>query len=44
MVIVRNMMSKMDGTIEITSREDVETVVTLNLPAGCSPPGDGLRA
>lgn len=44
MVIMKNMMSKMDGIIEVASREDVETVVTLNLPAGRPPSGDGPRA
>jgi C4-dicarboxylate-specific signal transduction histidine kinase len=40
LVIMRNMMTKMDGTIELASRENVETVLTLNLPAG-RPPGTG---
>jgi signal transduction histidine kinase len=40
LVIMKNMMSKMDGTIEVESRENVETMVTLDLPAG-RPPGDG---
>ena len=52
LVIMRNMMTKMDGTIEVASRENVETVVTLNLPAGPSPgtgpnppsPGSGRPA
>ncbi len=34
LVIMKNMMTKMDGTIEIASRENVETILTLNLPAG----------
>jgi signal transduction histidine kinase len=39
LVIMKNMMTKMDGTIEVDSRENVETVVTLNLPAGRQPGG-----
>jgi signal transduction histidine kinase len=34
MVIMKNMMTKMSGTIEVSSRENVETVVTLELPVG----------
>lgn len=34
LVIAKKMMSKMDGTVEIESQEDVGTVVTLNLPEG----------
>ncbi len=37
LVIMRNMMTKMGGTIEIDSREGVETTLTLNLPAGKAP-------
>ncbi len=32
LVIVKKMMSKMDGTVEVESEEDRGTVVTLNLP------------
>ncbi len=42
LVIMKNMMTKMDGTLEITSRENVETILTLNLPAG-KPPGRSNR-
>ncbi len=34
LVIVRKMLSKMDGTVEIESEEGRGTVVTLNLPEG----------
>ncbi len=37
LVIMKNMMTKMNGTIEIESRENVETMLTLNLPAGRPP-------
>ena len=37
LVIMKNMMAKMAGTIEIESRENVGTTVTLDLPAGRSP-------
>lgn len=37
LVIMKNMMAKMDGTIEISSREDVGTTLTLDLPAGTAP-------
>ncbi len=40
LVIMRNMMTKMDGTIELESSENVETIVTLNLPAGAAPGGE----
>jgi C4-dicarboxylate-specific signal transduction histidine kinase len=34
LVIVKKMMSKMDGTVEVESEENRGTVVTLNLPEG----------
>lgn len=34
LVIVQKMLSKMDGTISICSTQNVETIVTINLPAG----------
>jgi C4-dicarboxylate-specific signal transduction histidine kinase len=34
LVIMKNMMAKMDGTIEIESLEEVGTTVTLDLSAG----------
>ncbi len=34
LVIVKNMLSKMDGTIDIESHENAGTVATLNLPEG----------
>jgi len=34
LVIVKKMMSKMDGTVEVESEEGRGTVVTLNLPEG----------
>lgn len=37
LVIMKNMMAKMNGTIEIASREDVGTSVQLDLPAGRPP-------
>jgi signal transduction histidine kinase len=37
LVIMKNMMAQMDGTIDISSREDVGTTVTLDLPAGRPP-------
>jgi signal transduction histidine kinase len=37
LVIMKNMMAKMAGTIEIESRENVGTTVTLDLPAGRPP-------
>lgn len=37
LVIMRNMMSRMDGTIDIASRENAGTTVTLDLPVGRAP-------
>jgi len=37
LVIMKNMMAKMDGTIDISSRENVGTTVTLDLPVGRPP-------
>ncbi len=37
LVIMKNMMAKMAGTVEIESREDVGTTVALDLPAGRPP-------
>jgi C4-dicarboxylate-specific signal transduction histidine kinase len=34
LVIAKKMMSKMDGTVEVESKENLGTVVTLNLPEG----------
>ncbi|MBA4372207.1 MAG: hypothetical protein C0402_05035 [Thermodesulfovibrio sp.] len=34
LVIVKKMLSKMDGTITIVSTQNVETIVTINIPAG----------
>ncbi len=34
LVIIRKMLSKMDGTVSIASTQNVETIVTLDLPAG----------
>lgn len=34
LVIVQKMLSKMDGTVNIGSTQNVETIVTLNIPAG----------
>ncbi|MGC2064570.1 MAG: HAMP domain-containing sensor histidine kinase [Thermodesulfovibrionales bacterium] len=34
LVIVKKMLSKMDGTIRIDSIQNVETIATINLPAG----------
>jgi signal transduction histidine kinase len=36
LVIIRKMLAKMGGTVEIQSSHGVETVVTLNLPAGAA--------
>ncbi len=37
LVISRNMMAKMGGTIEVASREGAGTTFTLDLPAGAAP-------
>lgn len=37
LVIIRKMLAKMGGTVEIESTEGVETTVTLNLPLGEAP-------
>jgi signal transduction histidine kinase len=37
LVIMKNMMAKMDGTIDVESCEGVGTTLTLDLPAGTAP-------
>ncbi len=44
LVIMKNMMAKMAGTVEVESREDVGTTVTLDLPAGRPPVARGAGA